>query len=396
MSGLANQAILTFHPKTGAFLGAFTSGYALQGPTKMTWGPDGDLYVSQWGGPMTVARFDGNTGAFVEEATPTIDRPMQQAWDADGRLYVASFGTGNIGRYRNGSLADASVTSGYDLQGPVNLWFAPDGTLLVVDWTGGTVERFDGSTGAYLGRYIDGLTNPEGWAYGADGRLYLADWATRRVDAFDADTGELIEIFASGGGLDDPNSVFFIDRFPDFHLAASASSLTLAPGESGDITLDVTPDRDGPFDGPVALSCVGLHEGATCAFAPSSVTPGDVGAASTLTIRAPAAGAGLTLLWALLMAGLVLGAWRLGGAAFPSLHWDGPPSDRVPHRGGLLAGPVRALVVTGLFLAPLSCGGSDPVEPREETVTRSVRIQAVSGDVTHEVLLSLTLTGVVR
>ena len=317
VSGRANNAILEFHPKTGAYLGAYTSGYTLRDPTKMTWGPEGDLYVSQWAGSNTVARFDGATGQFVEEVTPSLDRPMQPAWDDEGTLYVAIFGSREVRRFGPGSTAGQTFTTGLALQGPVNLWFDEAGFLNVVDWTGGSVERFDASTGEYDGRYIQGMTNPEGWAYGPDGRLYVADWTAQRVNAYDPETGELLETFATGGGLGDPNSILFVERFPDFGVEISQPSLTLAAGASGQIQVSITPDRDIPFDEAVTLGCSSLHTAATCTFDPPSVIPGEDAATSVLTISATASAgsSGGSPLAVLLMVGLGAAAlrrrWRL-------------------------------------------------------------------------------------
>lgn len=372
VSGYLNDAVLEFHGKTGAFVGAYTSGYTLREPTKMTWGPDGDLYVSQWAGATTVVRFDGATGAFVEEVTGALDRPMQQAWDDEGTLYVTSFGSKDVRRFGSGSMAGEVFTSGWDLAGPVNLWFDDAGSLLVVDWQGGTVERFDASTGAYHSQFIGGLRNPEGWTYGPDGRLYVADWTGQRVNAYDAQSGELLEVFASGGGLGDPNSVLFLERFPDFSVTVSQTSLTVASGESGQVQVSIAPDRDIPFDGIVELGCGALHPTATCTFSPPSLTPGGSTVTATLTISAAAsAGVGGSLLVAILMTGVAAAGVR----------------GRIRHRWA------RAALV---LLVPMlvTCGGGDPARIENQTVTRSISIHGTSGDLLHSVPLSLTLVGV--
>ena len=384
VSGRRSSAILEFHPKTGAFIGPYTSGYTLRDPTKMSWGPDGDLYVSQWAGSNTVARFDGESGSFIEEVTPSLDRPMQAAWDGEGALYVAVFGTGEVLRYDPLAGAGSPFTTGLTLQGPVNLWFEPSGTLTVVDWTGGTLERFDGATGEYRGRYVEGLSNPEGLAIGPDGRLYVADWTGQRVNAYDPDSGEFLETFASGGGLGDPNSILFIERFADFTIDASASALSVASGGSGEVMVSVAPDRDLPFDQPIQLSCQGLHDTASCAFDPPVLTPSDTAAASLLTISATAAGDGpaLFLLPLLLLLALLGAAWRATSA-------QGPSRARAPR-----VRPRVALVFSFFWLFA-SCGDDGgPIGPGNDTETRSVAIQATSGDITHSTNLSLTLTGV--
>ncbi len=69
---------------------------------------------------------------------------------------------------------------------------------------------------------------------------------------------------------------------PDFQVAASPASLTVAPGNSAQSTITLTPS--GGFAESVSLSCSGLPAGATCAFSPASVTLGNAAASSTLTI----------------------------------------------------------------------------------------------------------------
>ena len=214
VSGRGNTAILKFDGQTGAFIEPFTSGYTLDNPTKMTFGPDSLLYVSQWGQEQsTVARFDAVTGVFVDEITPDLNQPMGHAWDADTTLYVVSFGSRDVRRYdRQGTLIDVLVSSSF-LQGPVNLWFDGD-DLLVVDWQTGSVKRFDGQTGAFKENFITGLTNAEGVTVGPDGALYLCDWQQNRVNRYDAQTGAFQKVFASGGGLLQPNSIVFSPDTP--------------------------------------------------------------------------------------------------------------------------------------------------------------------------------------
>jgi len=70
---------------------------------------------------------------------------------------------------------------------------------------------------------------------------------------------------------------------PDFAVASSPASLSIAQGGSGTSTVTVT--SVGGFASAVSLSCTGLPAGVACAFSPASVTPPANGsAASTLTV----------------------------------------------------------------------------------------------------------------
>jgi hypothetical protein len=56
---------LKYNGTTGAFLGAFVGpGSDLSLPRGLTFGPDGNLYVANFGGG-NVDRFNGSTGAFI-------------------------------------------------------------------------------------------------------------------------------------------------------------------------------------------------------------------------------------------------------------------------------------------------------------------------------------------
>ncbi len=66
-------------------------------------------------------------------------------------------------------------------------------------------------------------------------------------------------------------------------LGTSPSSVSIASGGSGKITVTVTP-QSGAFNAAISLSCSGLPETLSCSFAPSSITPGSTVAKSVLTI----------------------------------------------------------------------------------------------------------------
>ena len=211
VSGRGNAHILEFDGHTGEFLGDFTSGYDLDNPTKMTFGPDGMLYVSQWGEQKSaVARFDARTGVFVDEATDiALQEGMAHVWDDEGRMYVASYTSKDVKRFdADGRLIDVFVGPEH-LSSAVNLWFGDGGDLFVVDWEAGKVLRYDGSTGAYKGVFISGMTRSEGVTLGQDGVLYICDWQENVIHRYDATTGEHLGIFAEGGGMLQPNGVVF-------------------------------------------------------------------------------------------------------------------------------------------------------------------------------------------
>ncbi len=61
--GRGNTSVLMFNKVTGDFIKSFTKGYSLDNPTKITFGPDGNLYVSQWGTTKNkIVRFNQQQG----------------------------------------------------------------------------------------------------------------------------------------------------------------------------------------------------------------------------------------------------------------------------------------------------------------------------------------------
>lgn len=374
VDGRFTDHVLKFHRRTGEFLGRFSSGYTLDEPTKMSYGPDGDLYVSQWGQQQsTIARFNGTSGSYIDDATPPLQQGMSAAWDSSDALYVVSFGSRDVRRFNaDGSLHDV-FTSGKNLQGPVNLWFDESGDLLVVDWQAGSVERFSGQDGTFVSTFITGFTNVEGWAVGPDDALYVADWAQNRVNRYDASTGAFLGTFASGGGLQQPNSVLFVERLATFTLSAPIGSDTVAAGSPASFAITVTPDPDVGFDEEITLSCVSPPVGIACSFASASLSPTDVALSTTLTISTSAivsqAGAGRLLL--ILSVILILGVSCR------------KRDRRTSFRVGL---GLAALIV--LFVG--ACGGTS-IEPSPNARVESIAVEASAPALSRTIVIRLTV-----
>jgi hypothetical protein len=110
---LGSARVLRFDGVTGAPLGVFASGGGLSGAGGMTFGPDGDLYVTSWA-THSVLRFAAVTGSFKSEFVPAgsggIRNPIDLEFGEDGRLYV--LGSGIIRRYdgATGAYIDAFAT----------------------------------------------------------------------------------------------------------------------------------------------------------------------------------------------------------------------------------------------------------------------------------------------
>ena len=210
VTGFGNTTIKRYDGETGAFLGDFSSGYALATPSKMSIGPDSLIYVTQWDAVQNnIVRFDLD-GNFVDEfTTEGAPNGLGHLWDADGNFYVALFGTGADGVVRkfdaDGNDLGDFINSGV-LQGPTSIWVNAEGHMFVEDWSVGTVLEYS-SSGSYLGVFNSGsMNNPEGIAMTPDGLLLIGDWGQDVVHILDT-LGNHLGIFAAGEGLSDPNSV---------------------------------------------------------------------------------------------------------------------------------------------------------------------------------------------
>ncbi len=209
ITGFSNQYIKRYDGVTGNYMGNFSSGYNLAGPSKMSIGPDSLIYVTQWGETQNkVVRFNLE-GEFVDEFT-NIGAPkgLGHLWDEEKNFYIALFGSGGSGTIHKfdslGNDKGTFITSAV-LQGPTSIWRNVIGEWLVEDWLTGKVLRY-GQSGDYIDEFASGMTNPEGIAFLPDGKMLIGDWGEDAVHLVDWD-GSLLGYFCSGNGLLDPNSV---------------------------------------------------------------------------------------------------------------------------------------------------------------------------------------------
>ena len=173
----------------------------------MSVGPDGLLYVSQWGQTnSSVARFNMGDGTFVDEFTVNLDRPCKQAWDAQGNMYLAELGTGQVKKFDGTSQSGTVLVSG--LAGPTYLWIQGD-TAFISEFNTGSVSRYSVLDGSFEGVFINtGLTNVEGFTFKDNGNILLCDWTQNSIVEYEPD-GTLIGTLTSEGNMLNPNSMAF-------------------------------------------------------------------------------------------------------------------------------------------------------------------------------------------
>lgn len=194
ISNSESNNIVVFDELTNTFVGDFTTpgNGGLRAPDDLTFGPDGNLYVSVGGSnslslldptfpqDSAVLRFSP-TGQFlgVAAAGNGLVRPYGNAFGPDGNLYVSSFRTNEILRFngQTGEFIDvfASDNNGGlgtvgGLNGPNGLLFGPDGSLYVAtegtanDATGTLTFSFKSQVLRYSPEQVKGLlstTTPE-------------------------------------------------------------------------------------------------------------------------------------------------------------------------------------------------------------------------------------------
>src|ERR1700720_2107796 len=204
----------------------------------------------------------------------------------------------------NGNFVSTFVAAGGQLNAPWGVVAAPatfgnfSNAILVGNFGDGTINAFD-ATGKFLGQLSDSsntvLVNPGLWdmvfggggTSGDPGTLYFTAGGGHQPN-FPAG-GNTTAVFAS---LVPAAAV----GAPDFSLTLSAQSATVIPG--GSANLMISASAVGGFNGQISLSCA-ASAGLTCAFNPSTISPG-TSASSTLTVSAasalPATGYGMAML----------------------------------------------------------------------------------------------------
>jgi uncharacterized protein (TIGR03118 family) len=289
----------------------------------------------------------------------------------------------------NGNFVSTFVPAGGQLNAPWGVVAAPatfgafPNAILVGNFGDGTINAFD-TTGKFLGQLTDSsnkaLVNPglwdmvfgEGGPSGAPGTLYLTAGGSNQPN-FPAG-GSTTSVFASlvpaaavGG--------------QNFSLNLSAQSVSVTQGGSANLMISAA--GVGGFNSAISLSC-SVVSGLTCAFNPSTITPGAT-ATSTLTVSAASAppphGYSVASLAALLPG---LG---LFGTVFAT-------RKRKPLSGkrNLWMNALGLLLVVAAFsLLAVGCGGSSNAQTPQAGSQVTMNVTGTAGSITRSTPVTVTI-----
>ncbi len=295
----------------GAPTGTVAKGLSTPADAGMAFAPGGNLVVaSQLDNDLI--EYDGQGGALVRsffDACPTsLAIPFDLAFGTDGHVYVSCPASSGVHRFdgSTGFPLGFFVTGGSGgLVSPRGLAFGPDGNLFVASSSGEVLE-YDGTTGVFIGVFVDATGNGGGPMdpYGLvsrGGSLFVASFFPNEVKQFDATTGDFIQTFVTSGagGLTGPTNLAFGPDGDLYVTSLNDDSVKRYDGANGSFVETFVTTGSGTLDAPFDL-----------AFRPASSPPPQVPA------LAPGPRALLAAALALLVAGWVrrASAARAGGA----------------------------------------------------------------------------------
>jgi uncharacterized protein (TIGR03118 family) len=293
----------------------------------------------------------------------------------------------------NGNFLNTFVAAGGPLNAPWGVVATPanfgafPSAILVGNFGDGTIDAFD-MTGKFLGQIMDSsnkvIVNPglwdlvfgQGGPSGATGTLYLTAGGSNQPNF--PSGGSTTSVFAS---LTPAASV----GGPNFSLNLSAQSVSVAPGGSANVTISAA--GVGGFNNPISLSCSSVS-GLTCAFNPSTITPGAT-ATSTLTISAapvpPSGGYGFQ---AGIFGGLLPGLGLFGGAFATRKRKRLAGKQRWSAR---VFGLGLLIAVSFLSVWAAGCGGSSNASQQTAGSQVGLTVTGASGAITQSAPVTVTI-----
>lgn len=379
-------------------------------------------------GTGTVDIFDSTfkatklTGSFTDPSIPAGFAPFgihsigqniyvtyAQADPTTGREVVGA-GLGYVDVYdNNGNFIQTAISQG-NLNAPWGMALAPStfggfgGDLLVGNFGDGTINAYDPASFAFKGTLQDStgapITNTGLWEIvfgtgtsgaGDPNTLYIAAGINGEKDGVVAAVTAGPQTGSTG----------------DFTFQSSASTLSVASGQSGSLMLTLTGSNG--FNGAVTFSCTGLPTGDACTFTPATLTLSGT-TASTVSVAIATAAASSPTPTSPYMAAAPKPPTMHPGTALAILSPLGLFAFAgVRRRSNTLRGILGALTLALAFVAFTGCSSSSPgsqaaaptapstpttpttpTTPAAPAATQ-LTINATAGSITHSVTVALTV-----
>ncbi len=184
VGGQLSKNVLRYNMTTGVIDEFVSASTGLPNANGLAFDSSGNLCIST-GNDSSVWRFQGPNGAtpgaplpapgqsnaiFVPQGSGGLSSAQGAiSFGPDGNLYVGNWGNSSVLRYNGitGTYIDAFVPAGSGgLSGPNDLTFHPDGFLYVSSQNNGAVYRYNSTTGAFQSQVAQNA-DPHGSPYGA-------------------------------------------------------------------------------------------------------------------------------------------------------------------------------------------------------------------------------------
>jgi len=198
---------VNYFDQNGAATGTIARGLTVPADAGMVLTAGGNVLVASIGG-NNVIEYDSVTGGVVRTlpnaCTISLTKPFDVEVDAAGDILISCPEIDGVRRFDSIGVSVPFVIAGSGgLGSPRGLAFGPNGNLFVSSGTGEVLE-YDGSSGSFVGTFVDttgnggGPVDPYGLAF-HQGSLFVASFFPDEVKEFDAVTGAFVQTFVTSG-----------------------------------------------------------------------------------------------------------------------------------------------------------------------------------------------------
>ena len=256
----SDSKILEYNATTGAFIGQF--GPANSFPLGAAFGPDGNFYATN-SNIDVVLKQNGTTGAFISNFASVGDA-AGLVFGPNNNLFVVSSsdpGSLTVLNATTGALK-TTVDAGGILSDPEGVTIGPDKNIYVANTDNSNVLKFNGTTGASIGKFVSdgsgGLNGPRGVAFGPNGNLFVTSQSSNQVMEYDGTTGAFIAVFVNitrgdPGALSLPRDLAFGPDGSLYVASFGSGDVFRYSGSTGAFMDDFIPAGTGDLNGPTFL-----------------------------------------------------------------------------------------------------------------------------------------------